>query len=45
LCDDCVTLPVNQIKKRGDSVKWVCIDGEYFPVDYPIVEKAKKKNG
>jgi hypothetical protein len=45
LCDDCVTLPVNQIKKRGESVKWVRIGGEYFPKDYPVVKKAEKKNG
>jgi len=41
LCNDCADLPISKIRKRGDSVKWVLVDGEYYPKDYPIVKRKK----
>jgi len=45
LCDDCASLPLSKVRKRGESVKWVRVNGEYFPADYPIsIEKKKNAN-
>jgi len=39
LCDDCADLPFSKVKKNGDSINWVKVNGEYFPTDLPIAGK------
>lgn len=45
LCQDCADLPVNKVVKRNPMVNWVKIDGEFFPPNYPIAQKAEENSG
>lgn len=40
LCQDCALLPISRVDKRGDKIKWVKVNGEYLPPDYPAVKKV-----
>ena len=41
LCFDCGDLPVKKVSKKGESNNWVQIDGEFYPPNYPISQRAK----
>lgn len=38
LCGDCSTLPIHQVRKR--DMKWVKVNGEYFPPNFPIAKRG-----
>lgn len=39
LCQDCADLPVKKVQKR--SLEWVKVEGEYFPPDFPVVNRLE----
>lgn len=37
LCADCASLPPRKVQKRG--IRWVKVNGEYFPPSFPIAKR------
>lgn len=39
LCQDCADLSVNKISRKNVFIKWVKVDGDYYPANFPISKR------